>query len=176
MTGLFVFILIFRRLVFVNGSGGVYVKNNGKIFQFLLLAQTIIWIFVKIGLDVKLQTYLNDFHFYWVVSYALIMSFAIFDKYIALFAWLVQRISMRVNASKLFGLIRDLKPQDKYLLGRFVVDRKREVFLDSSDESTEWLVSNKIIIKTGSVVDKKDGYRLAVFVREYLIKNPNVLY
>lgn len=155
---------------------GYMSKTMARFFQFILLVQTIIWVFVKIGLDVTLQVYLNNFHVYWIVFYAIAMSFAIFDKYIALFSWIVQRISIKIDAGKLSGLIRDLKPQDKYLLGRFVVDRKREIFLDSSDESAEWLISNKIIIKTGSVVDKKDGYRLAVFVREYLIKNPNILY
>lgn len=151
-------------------------KIATRLFQFLLLFQTIIWILAKVGVDQTLKSGVEDFHFYWVLLYAVIISLAIFDKYLALFSWLVQTVSGRINSRKLIKIIQDLKPQEKQILGQFVVDRKREVFLSSLDENTEWLASNKIIIRTGSTAGKKDGYKLAIWARDYLIKNPNFLY
>lgn len=147
-----------------------------RIFQFILLTQTIIWVFAKAKIDPKLEAGINQFHTYWVIFYAIFISLAFFDKCIELFSWLTQIISERIYYRKLLKIVKNLKPQDKHILGKFIVDRKREVFLNSLDDSTEWLTSNKLIIKTGSTADKKDGYKLAIWARDYLIRNPNLLY
>lgn len=147
-----------------------------RIFQFILLVQTIAWAFAYIGQGSMLGVYVNRSNDYWVISYVVILSLAIFDKYLTFFSWLVQIVSCTIYSKKLLKVIKNLKPQDKLILSKFVIENKRELFLNSLDENTEWLASNKIIIRTGSTADKKDGYKLAIWSRDYLTKNPNLLY
>lgn len=148
-----------------------------RVFQFLWLTQTVLWVFSKLKMDSNLAGFVADNHTPWVVFYALVLSLSIFQSLVVLVDWVFVFILERVYSKKLVKIVRDLKPQDKHILSKFINDEKREIFLSVEDLSPEWLVSNKIIIKTGLVGNgKKFSYKLAVWARDYIIRNPNLIY
>lgn len=153
------------------------VSSITKVAQFLWLTQTVLWIFSKLHMDSDLASFVSVNHTAWVVFFGFVLSLSIFQPLVGFTGWLFLTFIEKIYSKKLVKIVRDLKPHDKHILSKFINDEKREIFLSIDDLRAEWLLANKILVRTGLVENgKKVSYRLAVWARDYIIRNPNLIY
>lgn len=150
-------------------------KRFKKISQFLCLFQTLLWLCSVFRVDAQLSEFVREYHLAWVLVFVFFLASAIFELVIDFLFWIRDVGAEKIYHRKLLSVLRSLKPTDKFVLSKFINGNTKEVFLVREEPSVEWLSSQKILITTGSVVEKKEGYRLAIWVRDCLIRNPNLL-
>lgn len=147
-----------------------------RVVQFLWLLQSVIWLMATVQVDENLMEFVAEHHSLWVLCYGVIASLAVFERVLAFVHWCVGLLAEKFYGRRLVRIIRNLKPQDKYVLSRFITERKREIYLPAEDLSAEWLAASKIIVRTGSADEQsKTGYKLSIWAWDYLVRNPNLL-
>lgn len=151
-------------------------KRVKRLIQFVWLLQSVVWLLAIAGADEYLHAFVAAQHTAWVVGYALIASLSVFDCVLVFVHWSIGLLAEKFYGRRLVRIVRNLKPQDKYVLSRFITERKREIYLPAEDLSAEWLAASKIIVRTDTADERsKYGYRLSIWAWDYLVRNPNLL-
>ncbi|WP_373973941.1 hypothetical protein NT239_09800 [Chitinibacter sp. SCUT-21] len=145
--------------------------------QFLLLLTTIIWFFYLINIDKKLSIYISNNYTYWVLFYAILLAGSLYDTCKDISQWAKASISESLQKKKVIRILKILKPSDKLILSKFILEQSNEYFFNPKDTSIDWLTACKLMYPTGTIrQDQKHGYRLSVWAQDYLSRNPNLLY
>ncbi len=153
------------------------IKMITRLAQFLWLTQTVLWIFSTLRMDGDLAGFVSGNHTVWVVFFGFVLSLSIFQPLVIFIDWVFGLFMEKIYSKKLVKIVRELKPHDKHILSKFVNDERREISLSIEDLRAEWLLANKILVKTGLVENgKKVSYRLAIWARDYITRNPNLIY
>ncbi|WP_288842073.1 super-infection exclusion protein B [uncultured Deefgea sp.] len=148
-----------------------------KIFQFLLLLASIIFIIAHFEIDSTLSNWAKKYKTECLLIYSVLITASIFSLISNLCGWIISITTEKFQLQRLEKILRNLKPADKLILNNFITNNERQIFLSPSNPSIDWLLSCKILHDTGEIKsDQKRGYRVAIWARDYLSKNPNLLY
>lgn len=145
--------------------------------QFLLLLLVTLSAAALANLDATLSKIYYDLHTEWALLLVVTLTASLFQTAQSVATSLKAMITETIMQRRIKHILKTLKPGDKMLLAQFMVGDVAEIFVAPSISHADWLASCKIIYATGNVrSDLKRGYRLAVWARDYLAKNPNLLY